>query len=153
MWCTWRAWSKLQSTMTSSSQWPVCYESAGRPTGWLVNAGLFTAFSHELSQIVLRHYTRNVINIIVCAITNNWMANNAWKLHIWYNFEIVQWNRTELKKTCISDRALAGRDTSRVAIQSEDGIVALAECHFQWLFPKVLNRENANLVIWLEIIR
>ena len=67
---------------------------------WLVNSGLFTAFSHELSQIVLRHYTRNAINIVVCAITNNWMTNNAWNLHIWYNFLIVQWNRTELKKTC-----------------------------------------------------
>ena len=42
-------------------------------------------------------------------------------------FEIVQWNRTERKKTCISDRAVACRDTSRVAIQPEDGIVALAE--------------------------
>ena len=43
-------------------------------------------------------------------------------------FQIVQWNRTELKKTCISDRAVGSRDTSRVAIQPEDGIVALAEC-------------------------
>ena len=50
MWCTRRTWSYLQSTMTSSSQWPVCCESVGRPTGWLVNSGLFTAFSHELSQ-------------------------------------------------------------------------------------------------------
>ena len=74
--------------------------STGRPTDWLANSGLFTAFSHELSQIVLRHYTRNVINIIVCAITNKWMANNARKLHIWYNF----WNRTMKQngtsKTC-----------------------------------------------------
>ena len=60
--------------------------STGEPTDWLVNSGLFTAFSHELSQIVLRHYTRNAINIVACAITNNWMANNAQKLHIWYNF-------------------------------------------------------------------
>ena len=90
VWCTRRAWSKLQSTMSSTSQWPVCCESAGRPTGWLVNAGLFTAYSHELSQIVLWHYARNVIYIVVCAIINNWMANNARKLHIWYTF----WNRT-----------------------------------------------------------
>ena len=72
--------------------------STGRPTDWLVNSGLFTAFSHEVSQIVLRHYTRNVINIVVCAITNNWMAKNVRKLHIWYYFEIVPWNRTKLQK-------------------------------------------------------
>ena len=60
--------------------------STGRPTDWLANSRLFTAFSHELSQIALRHYTQNVMNIVVCAITNNWMANNARKLHIWYNF-------------------------------------------------------------------
>ena len=90
VWCTRRAWTKLQSTMTSSSQWPVCCESAGRPTGWLLNAGLFTAYSHELSQIVLWHYARNVIYIVVCAIINNWMANNARKLHIWDTFS----NRT-----------------------------------------------------------
>ena len=62
-------------------------------------------------------------------------------------FQIVQWNRTELKKTCISDRAIAGRDTSRVAIQPEDGIAALAE----WWIPvhKLLNLYAACLwLIW-----
>ena len=102
--------------------------STGRPTDWLVNSGLFTSFSHELSQIVLRHYTRNVINIVVCAIINNWTANNARKLIFGIIFQSVQCNRTEPKKTCISDRAIGSRDTSRVAIQPEDGIVALAEC-------------------------
>ena len=59
--CTLRTWSKLQSTMTSSLQWPVCCEKAGR----------LTTFSQELSQKVLRHYNRNVMDIVVCSITNN----------------------------------------------------------------------------------
>ena len=87
----------LQSTMTSSSQWPLCCESAGWPTGWLVNSGLFTAFSHELSQKVLMHYN-HMLNIVIGAITNKWMSNNARELYIWYNFEIVPWNRTKLLK-------------------------------------------------------
>ena len=74
--------------------------STGEPTDWLVNSGLFTAFSHELSQIVLRHYTRNVIDIVVCAITNNWMANNARKLHIWYNFLNRTMKLNGTLKTC-----------------------------------------------------
>ena len=80
-----------------------------------------------LARSLLRHYTRNVINIVVCAIINNWMANNARKLISGIISQSVQCNRTEPKKTCISDRAVACRDTSRVAIQPEDGIVALAE--------------------------
>ena len=81
--------------LTSSSQ---C-KNTGRPTGWLVNSGLFTAFSHELSQKVPRHYNRNVMNIgNEITNTSNWMANNARALYIWYNFEIVPWNRTKFKK-------------------------------------------------------
>ena len=38
----------LQSTMTSSSQWPVCCESTGR----IGQFGTFTAFFRELSQKV-----------------------------------------------------------------------------------------------------
>ena len=85
--------------MTSSSQWPVCCESAGRPTGWLVNPGLFSSFSHEISQKVLRHYIQNVMNIVVCANTHNWMANNAsMEPYIWYNCETVPWNRSNCSK-------------------------------------------------------
>ena len=39
--------------------------------------------------------------------------------------------QNETSKTCrdyYSDRAIACRDTSRVAMQPEDGIAALAEC-------------------------
>ena len=98
-------------------------KSTGWPTDWLVNSGLFTAFSYELSQIVLRHYNRNIMNIVVCTIINNWMANNTWELYIWYNyFEIVPWNN-EISKTRLqlqSELVCGGRDTSRVAIKVDE---------------------------------
>ena len=53
--------------LTSSSQ---C-KSTGQSIGSWVNSGLSIKFSHEVTQKVLRHYNRNVMNIVVSTITNN----------------------------------------------------------------------------------
>ena len=100
MWCTRRKWSYFYNQQWRSTHGDLCPQckSNSRPTGLLVNSGLFTAFSHKLLQKVLRHYNRNVMNIVVSATTNNWMANNARELYIWYNFEIVPCNRTKFQK-------------------------------------------------------
>ena len=131
--CTRRMWSYLQSTMTSSSQWPVCCEGAGWPTGWLVNSGLFTAYSHELPQKALRHYNRNDMNIVVCAITNN--------------FEIVPYNnRTKLlKMSRVIKRVVAEILFVYIAIAVDRIVSSHALHHAAWLSLCTL-RLNQHLV-------